>query len=287
MRTGAHPRIKSEGMLRLKTLLFAVGGHLLLERGQLGERRIGIDRTIALARGGARSILPMRRTVFPAAAVAAASVTALVAPALIAIAGLAFVPLLFAALAFETLARPAIFVLAHFTRRRAVGSGRNCRRAFAGRSGLGSAEILVTVAPALPVPFALGAIAGFAGCGFSGCGFAGGGGLHTIGGPPVAAMMLPIAIVARRPPLIGPATGAPDLDQFGLGGCRGCGCFSWRGLASRSGFTCCFHSGRRFSSGFGGNFRDRRGFHLHFDGNGRALRNRLGCERDMGQQRRR
>src|ERR1700689_1104144 len=94
-------------------LVLAVGGHLLLERGQLGERRIGIDRTIALARGSTRSILPMRRTVFPAAAgaVAAASGAALVASTLIAIARLAFVPLLFAALAFETLAQPAIFVL--------------------------------------------------------------------------------------------------------------------------------------------------------------------------------
>src|SRR5580700_683893 len=72
--------------LRLKALwVLPVGGHLLLERGQLGERRIRIDRTITLARGGARGILPMRWTAFPAASVAVTPRPAtLVASALVA-----------------------------------------------------------------------------------------------------------------------------------------------------------------------------------------------------------
>src|SRR5580704_18572135 len=51
--------------------ILAAGGELLLERRQLCEWRIGIDRTIAFARGGGGGELPMRRP-----AVAAALVTA-------------------------------------------------------------------------------------------------------------------------------------------------------------------------------------------------------------------
>ena len=54
-------------------LILAAGGELLLERGQLGKRRIRIDRTIAVARARAGRILPMRR---PAVALVATAVTA-------------------------------------------------------------------------------------------------------------------------------------------------------------------------------------------------------------------
>jgi len=54
-------------------LFLAVGGELLLQRRQLGERRIGIDRAIALAGRGARGERPVRRAAL-----------ALVAPALVA-----------------------------------------------------------------------------------------------------------------------------------------------------------------------------------------------------------
>src|SRR3954464_4865291 len=51
-------------------------GQLLLQRGELGEGRVGINRTIPLARGGAPSAGPPRRT---ALAIAATIVAALVA----------------------------------------------------------------------------------------------------------------------------------------------------------------------------------------------------------------
>src|ERR1700758_3123461 len=42
--------------------ILAVGGELFLERRQFGKGRIGIDRTIALARTGAGRVLPVRGT---------------------------------------------------------------------------------------------------------------------------------------------------------------------------------------------------------------------------------
>ena len=166
----------------------------------------------------------MRRAALPAAsvAVAPAPVAALVPPAvastLVAIAGFAPVALL-ASLAVEAIARPGIPVfpplVARFRRRRAVrhnGSG-----GFAGRCGLGSAEILVTIATPMPVTLALGAIGGFARRGFAGRGR-----LRAFGSTIRTAM--PMTIMTRRTALVGAATGAPDLDQFGLRG--RCGCFS-------------------------------------------------------------
>ena len=123
--------------LRLKTLwlVLAVGGELFLERRQFGEGRIGIDRTVALARAGAGGILPVRGPALAAAlvAIAPAFVAAtLVAPALVAIAAeLALVPVLAFALALEALAGRAALVLARFARGRAIRRG--CRGAFGRR----------------------------------------------------------------------------------------------------------------------------------------------------------
>src|SRR5579863_7273716 len=108
-------------------LVLAVRRHLLLERGELCERRIRIGRTIALARRSARRILPVRWTAFPATAVASAA--ALVPSALtariVAIAELGLVAIL-APLAVEAIARPGIPVVPPLlTRGRPVGGGRN------------------------------------------------------------------------------------------------------------------------------------------------------------------
>src|ERR1700687_926917 len=102
--------------LRLKTLwlVLAVGGELFLERRQFGKWRIGIDRTIALARGRAGGILPVRGPAVAAALVAIAPAfvaTALVATAaefaaiLIPIPALVVVPALVSLSALKTLAR--------------------------------------------------------------------------------------------------------------------------------------------------------------------------------------
>src|ERR1700733_9676533 len=79
MRTGTH--FARKRYLRV----LAAAGQLFPERRELGERRIGIDRTITLARPRTRRILPMRRTAFPAAsiAIASASVAATLVPALV------------------------------------------------------------------------------------------------------------------------------------------------------------------------------------------------------------
>jgi hypothetical protein len=127
----------------------------------------------------------------------------------------ASVSVLVASFAFEALARTAIPVLARY------GSAirRNWRRAFAGRRGLGPSEILMTLTPAMPMPFALGALTAFARRGFAG------GGERRALGRTIRATM-PIAIVTRRPPFIRTSAGAPDFDQFGLGWRRASrGCF--------------------------------------------------------------
>ena len=144
----------------------------------------------------------MRGAALPAASVAVtpAPVATLVASTLVAIAGLASVAL-----------------LARFHRRRAVRH--NGRGAFAGRCRLRPAEILVTAAPALPMPFALGILAGFARRGFTCAGR-----LRAFGGTIGATG--PMTIVTLRPPFIRTPTRAPDFDQLGLGWRRGCGCFS-------------------------------------------------------------
>jgi hypothetical protein len=150
-------------MLRLETLILAVRRHLLLERSELGERRIGIGRTIALARRSARGILPMRRPVLPATAVAIASrpalVTALVPSRIVAITGLGPVAV-FASLAVEAIARPGILVVPPILAcGRAVGGCGN--GALDRLIGARLVEITVTIAPAMPVTLTSRALAFF------------------------------------------------------------------------------------------------------------------------------
>jgi hypothetical protein len=152
-------------MLRSKTLFLSAGRHLLLERGELGERRIGIDRTIAVARVRARRILSMRRTAFPTpVAIAPAPIASLFAPAftagIVAITGLASLVILVAWLAFEAIARPPVpvlpLVLAALGRRGCTGRNGAIRR----RRLIGPTftKITVTAAPPMPVALTPGAI---------------------------------------------------------------------------------------------------------------------------------
>ena len=114
--------------------LFLAAGELFFQRRQFGERRIGIGRTIALARRCAGRPLTVRRTtvaLVTAALVASAEIATLVARTTVAIAlvAVALVAIEFvaavvvvAALAFETLARGTILsgLLARFNRRCAL-----------------------------------------------------------------------------------------------------------------------------------------------------------------------
>jgi hypothetical protein len=104
------------------------------------------------------------------------------------------------------------------------------------------------------MPFALGAVALLAGgSGIAWRGLAGNGRLRASGSLVATMMLLPVAIMARRPTLIGAATGAPNLNQFRLGRRSGYGWFSWRCLGSGSGFNGGFRDSRRFGSRLGGN----------------------------------
>jgi hypothetical protein len=215
MRTGTH--FARKRYLRV----LAAAGQLFPERRELGERRIGIDRTITLARPRTRRILPMRRTAFPAASIAIAStsvaaalVPAFVASAVFAIAELALVPVSAVSLAIDAIARPALPVIARFSCRHAINSGRGYDSAIRRRlSRTRFAEIAVTFAP--PMTFAFGAVAWFASRSF-----AGGSRLRAFGS--AIGATVPVAVMARRTPLLRPATGTPDLDQFRLCGCCGC-----------------------------------------------------------------
>ena len=154
----------------------------------------------------------MRRPALAATVtVAPAPLTPLVAPAFLAIAEFAAVAVLVASLALVAIARPPIAVptpvLVTFACRCCIGGNRTFRRLI----GAAFAKIAVTVAPPVPMAFPPGALAGLTGCGLS----ARGRRRYTIGGAFVAAMSL--AIVTRRTPLVGTATGTPDLDEFRLG----------------------------------------------------------------------
>src|SRR3977135_1361699 len=107
------PRIASGAGFRLKRLaVLAVGGELLLESSQLGKRRIGVDRTLALARRCAGSELPVRWPAVRAFVPTAFFPPPLLSPAL----EFTLVP----ALALKTLARGTALVLARFAPRRAI-----------------------------------------------------------------------------------------------------------------------------------------------------------------------
>jgi hypothetical protein len=161
----------------------------------------------------------MRRTVFPAGsvAIASASVAATLVPALVAstvfaIAELAFIPVSAVSFAIDAIARPGLPVITRFRCRRAINSGRGYDSAIRRRLiRTRFAEIAVTFAP--PMTFAFGAVAWFASRSFAGSSR-----LRAFGSAIRATM--PVAVMARRTPLLRPATGTPDLDQFGL--CRCC-----------------------------------------------------------------
>jgi len=227
----------------------------------------------------------MRRTAFPAASVAAASVAATLVPALVAstvfaIAELAFVPVSAMSFAIDAIAwRPTLLAITRFPCRRAIRCGGGCNSAIRRRlTGTKFAEITVTVAPSMPVTFAFGAVACFAGRSFTGSSR-----LRALGSAIGATM--PIAIVTLWPTLVRPATGTPDLDQFGLRGCCG------RVSETRA---CCFNSGFRRGRRFGSNgWRGNVGIvsRFRFRLGGGVIRRRFGgvCslrEIDRGQQRR-
>lgn len=232
----------------------------------------------------------MRRAAFPAAPVAVAPAPALVpaavASTLVAIARFAPVSLL-ASLAVDAIARPGIPVfpplLARLRRRRAVCHNR--RSAFAGRCGLGPAEILVTIATPMPVTLALGAIGGFARGGFASRGR-----LRAIGRTIRATM--PLTIVTLWSPFVGAAAGAPYLDQFSLLGC--CRRLSRRCVARARRFRRCLSRtrlGRRFG-GSGCSLDGLRHFRCCFARHRCGVGRHFGCVRllreiDLRQQRRR
>src|SRR5579872_1510920 len=197
-----------------RALILASGAELFLERRKFGKWRIRIDRAVTIARACTCRVLPMRGTALPPASVAVASraVAVLVAPGfapLVAIAELASVPLFAASLAFKTFSRPTAPLLTHISRRRAIG---RCSL-WSGLIRVRLARIVMTVAAPVPVPLALGA--------FASRGFPGDSSRCARGRTLVAAM--PLALMSR-PPLVGPAAGTPNLDQFRLGGrCRGDG----------------------------------------------------------------
>src|SRR3977135_3316705 len=124
------PRIASGAGFRLKRLaVLAVGGELLLESSQFGKRRIGVDRTLALARRGAGSELPGARPADWGFVSSPFFASALLAPAL----EFTLVP----ALALKTLARRTALVLARFAHRRAI----RCRRGGVRRRARGGGEV--------------------------------------------------------------------------------------------------------------------------------------------------
>src|ERR1700737_4784698 len=143
--------------------ILAVGGELLLERSQFGKRRIGVDRTLALARGRAGRVLPVRRPALGAFITATFFAAALVAPTR----KFALGPVVFPALV--VIPAFALEALARFANRRAIGGG--LRNGFGRRVGAGFAELVVTLAPSAPLALAfIGGLAGLA------CGRGGGGG---------------------------------------------------------------------------------------------------------------
>src|SRR5204863_1460946 len=197
--------------LRLKTLwLFFPASELFLQRRQFCERRIGIDRTIALAWCGAGCPLTVRGAtvaLVAAALVASAEITA-AALALVAattLAAVAFVAIEFvaaiavAALALEALAGRT--VLTRFSRRRAL-SRRRDSRGIGWRALARLAEVIA--ATATMALLARRALAAFSGCG-------------SLRALSRAAVMALAAAVVMRATFVGTATGPPDFDQRGLG----------------------------------------------------------------------
>src|SRR5258707_9433169 len=211
--------------------ILAVGRELFFQRRQFGERRIGVDRTVAFARRRGGGELPVR---WPAVALVAAAfvAAALLAPSAKFALVSALVPVLVPALALKTLSGGAALVLAWLANRCAVCRS---RYGFSRRIGAGLAEFIIAVTPSAAMPFAFSALAGLVCASGRLRAF-----LRTI------PMVMTVAIMTR-PALLGPATGPPDLDHLrrrnhighSSGGRRVCR----RGIAS------CCRLRRRFNGG--------------------------------------
>jgi hypothetical protein len=173
------PRMPQELVeaLLIQSLLFAITGELILQRGELGEGRVRIGGAIA---GGGRSRVVTQRWTALAVALVASLVTtavaitpvAFVAAVAIAIAELFALGVAVASLALETLAAfapVALLLAALFGRNRGCAFGRWRGRAFGrdrcgsplGRRALTLAEIpaAVTAVAMAPLAFALLALA--------------------------------------------------------------------------------------------------------------------------------
>jgi hypothetical protein len=232
--------------------ILAVGGELLLERRQLREWRIGIDRALAFARRGGGGELAVRRpavaTALVTAAFAPTLVTAAAELAFVAVPALVVVPALVSLPALEALARRTVLVvLARRGHRGALG-GRCRDDTFGRRIGAGFAEFIAAVAPSAPMPLALCTFADIA-C-FTG---SGGGRRSFLGGTVLMAMT---AAIMTRPALFRPAAGPPDFYQFGnssrLGRCCDGVALGRRcSIACRNSLCLCFSGNlrRRFSGG--------------------------------------
>src|SRR6478735_11192776 len=155
---------------RVKTktrLILAITGELFLQRRQFCKRRIGIDRTIAVAWARAGRVLPVRRAAIAlvaAALVTPAEIAALVASATVAITLVAVALVAIAAEFLRTTAAVLVLVAAilvslafkAFTRRTAVRTrdldGRTLGRrrciGLSGRALAGLSEFIVAAAAA-------------------------------------------------------------------------------------------------------------------------------------------
>jgi len=209
-------------------------GELLFQRRELGKGRVGIDRPIAVARRGARCILPMRRA---AIALVAPSVAAVLAVTAIAVAtALAFVFAVLAAVASEFLAALVVpvaaslaiaaldaLVVAPFVR---SSSGVRWRRRTLCRYALARLVMKVLVA-AVPMMRPLLALA---------CSRSSGGSALL----PLFVLILALTTMALMPwpAIVRAPARPPDLDQFRC--CRGFVSSGRRGR-SRHGCLCrCF-----------------------------------------------
>lgn len=159
---------------------------LFLQRGQLGEGRVGVDRAIAL-----RPVVPL---MIGALIGAATATLTLLSVTMLAIAGLAMKPL----------AGPAL-ILARLMLLRRCGIGRCLATARGiGRARLRFTEIFPALAPAVTLPFAARLSVG--------------GRLLAFARRAVARRaVMALAIVVRRPTFLAASSRPPHLDQLGRG----------------------------------------------------------------------
>src|SRR4051812_18831879 len=178
-------------------------GQLLLQRGELGEGRVGINRTIALARVGARGVGTQRRTALAIAATLVA-VAATIVAALVAIAAellvVAVAILVVAILALISALEAAVPVVPPLGTRRAFGA------TLARLVEVPSTIPAMTAAAAMPLLAALLAVGGLRGFAFSGHGACFDSSLRT--------RLIVVALVAMtlvtRLAIVVTAAGTPD-----------------------------------------------------------------------------